>query len=127
MRLPDDAGVSVSALSIQPTFECTADSIHVDQVQLNDNIGTVFSRPRVEVWSGGQWVFAAINPPVNPAATVDTDNPFSELTDPTFDFTAQTGTTSECSSGPLWAVARGADYPAQALQDAVGDYFCQTS
>jgi hypothetical protein len=117
------AGASVTALSQVPTFGCTANSINVAQVKLNDDNGTVRLLAEVDVWTSSGWTVAA----TSPVATVDTNEPFSGLYDPTFNFTASPGHYFQVF---IWSTINGGSLnytAAQALRDHYSNTICYTS
>ena len=116
------AGAAVPALSFYPTFGCTANSINVAQVKVNDNIGNVRVQVQLDVWSNGKWVLDGWSQ----VATVQTNLMFSELTDPSFSWRAPYNRYYEAwvytsVNGGTWTY-----YPAQALRDHSSTYVCHT-
>jgi hypothetical protein len=106
-----------------PTFGCTANSIKVAQVMLNDGSGTVKVEAEVGVWNGSGFVVGGWSR----AVTVDTDAMFGALLDPMFNFSASPGHFYEVF---IWTSVNGGPwsyYPAQALQDHWGNWYCYTS
>ena len=120
-----DAGAAGSALSYNPTFGCTANSINVAQVQLQDDIGTVKVAAEAAYWNGSQFVVAAWSQTV----TVDTDMMFGGLLGPTFTFTALPGYYFEVFIWTSVNGGKGTYYPAGALRDAWNgsNWICYTS